>query len=38
MFFWVGLAVALVIAAVAMAWGVRGFDKRKHKPGSQRLR
>jgi len=38
MFFWIGLAVALVIAVVVMAWGMRGFDKREHKPGSQRLR
>jgi hypothetical protein len=38
MFFWVGLAVALLIAAVTMWWGMRGLDKRQHKPGSQRLR
>jgi hypothetical protein len=38
MFFWIGLAVALIVAAVVFAWGVRGFDRRVHKPGSQRLR
>jgi hypothetical protein len=38
MFFWIGLVVALVLAGVVTWWGIRGFDKRVHKPGSQRLR
>ncbi len=38
MFFWIGLVVALLIAAVATFWGIRGMDDRTHKPGSQRLR
>lgn len=37
MFFWVALAVVLVVFVVAVAWGVRGYAGRVHEPGTQHL-
>lgn len=37
MFFWVGLVVVLVVAAVVVAWGVRDIGDRAHEPGTQYL-
>ena len=37
MFFWVGLALVLMIAAGLMAWGVRDIGERTHEPGTQYL-
>jgi cytochrome oxidase assembly protein ShyY1 len=37
-FFWIGLAVALVVAALVFARGARGQKERAHQPGTRRLR
>jgi hypothetical protein len=38
MFFWIALAVVLVLFLGVVAWGARGIAGRAHKPGTQRLR
>jgi hypothetical protein len=38
MFFWVALAVVLLVFLVVVAWAARGVAGRAHKPGTQRLR
>lgn len=37
MFFWIGLALVLMVAAGLVAWGVRNIDDRAHEPGTQYL-
>jgi hypothetical protein len=37
MFFWVALAVVLVIVVGLVAWGVSGIGGRAHEPGTQYL-
>jgi hypothetical protein len=37
MFFWIGLAVVLVVFVAVLTWGVRGIAGRAHKPGTRRL-
>jgi hypothetical protein len=37
MFFWVGLAVVLVVFVCLVTWGVRGIEDRAHEPGTQYL-
>ncbi len=37
MFFWIGLLVVFVLFASIVAWGVRGIERRAHKPGTRRL-
>ena len=37
MFFWVGIAVVLVVFVALVAWGVRGMADRVHEPGTRRL-
>jgi cytochrome oxidase assembly protein ShyY1 len=37
MFFWIGLAVVLVIFVLVVIWGVRGMSEREHEPGTQYL-
>jgi len=37
MFFWVVLAIVLLVAAGLIAWGVRGIADRAHPPGTQYL-
>jgi hypothetical protein len=37
MFFWVGLAVVLLVVAGLVAWGVSGIGGRSHEPGTQYL-
>ena len=34
MFFWVALAVVLVVFLVAVTWGATGMRKREHEPGT----
>ena len=38
MFFWIGVAVVLLVFVGALTWALRGLDDREHKPGTQRLR
>jgi hypothetical protein len=38
MFFWVGVAVVLLVVGAALGWALRGYDERAHRPGTQRLR
>jgi len=38
MFFWVTLAIVLLVAGGLVAWAVRGIDGRAHEPGTQYLR
>jgi hypothetical protein len=38
MFFWVGLALVLMVAAGLVAWGVRDIGDRAHEPGTQYLK
>jgi hypothetical protein len=33
-FFWIGLAVVLVVFVAAVAWGSRGMKDREHEPGT----
>ena len=37
MFFWIGLAVVLLVFAGLVTWGVRGIAGRAHEPGTRRL-
>jgi hypothetical protein len=37
-FFWVAMAVVLVVFVAVFAYGVRGMGQREHKPGTTRLR
>ena len=37
MFFWIGLAVVLVVFVGLAVWGARGIADRAHKPGTRRL-
>jgi flagellar biogenesis protein FliO len=37
MFFWIGVLVIVVVFVSVLAWGLRGFEDREHKPGTQRL-
>jgi hypothetical protein len=36
--FWVGVVGVLLVVAVALSWGLRGYQDREHQPGTQRLR
>jgi hypothetical protein len=38
MFFWIGLAVVLVVFVSLVAWGVRGIAGRAHEPGTTHLK
>lgn len=38
MLFWVGVAAVLLVVGLALCWGLRGYEDREHRPGSQRLR
>ena len=38
MFFWIGIAVALLAFVAAVTYGVRGINGRGHKPGTQRMK
>jgi hypothetical protein len=38
MFFWIGLAVMLVLFVGFVSWGVRGYQGRVHKPGTTHMR
>lgn len=37
MFFWVGLAVVLLVAFCLVAWALRGISGRAQEPGTQYL-
>jgi hypothetical protein len=37
MFFWIGLAIMIVLFVGLVAWGVRGIAGRAHKPGTRHL-
>ena len=37
MFFWIGLAVVLLVFAGLVTWGVRGIAGRAHEPGTRHL-
>jgi hypothetical protein len=37
MLFWIGLVVIVVAFVSVLTWGLRGFEDREHKPGTQRL-
>ncbi|MEP7091810.1 MAG: hypothetical protein ABI776_17045 [Nocardioidaceae bacterium] len=37
MFFWITLAVVLVVFVGLVSWGSRGMDDRWHEPGTQYL-
>ena len=37
MFFWIGLALVLLVAAGLVAWALRDIGGRAHEPGTQYL-
>jgi hypothetical protein len=36
-FFWIALAVMIVVVASLIVWAARGVEGRAHEPGTQRL-
>ena len=37
MFFFIGLAVVLLVVVAVVTWGVRGISGRAHEPGTTHL-